>query len=76
MKLKEYLDKRGMKMLYASEVLGIHRNTLTLITQGNPVSPEIAERIISWSNGEVEVDIIKGEKAHVRNRPKKFPQPT
>lgn len=76
MKLKEYLQKRGLKILYVSGLLGIHRNTLTSIDHGIPVSKQIAEKVISWSNGEVDVIVIQGDKGHVRNRPKNLPHPT
>lgn len=76
MKLKDYLRENGLKLQYVSQLLGVHRNTLTFINNGIPVSQEIAEKVIGWSNGKVDVIIVEGDKGHVRNRPKNLPHGT
>lgn len=71
MKLKEYLEKTGIKATHLSKVLNISRYSLTAINNDIPVSKETADKLIEWSKGEIEISILSGKNSHVRNRSKK-----
>lgn len=76
MKLKDFIKKKGLKIIFVSDLLGINRNTLTHISAGVAVSEEVANKVREWSGGVVHVNSLPAFKGHVRNRRKNFPQST
>lgn len=71
MKMKEYIDKNGIKIKFLAESIGIARSTLYQIILGDSVSAEVADKVKQVCGKHIEIPVIKTNKGHVRNRRKK-----
>lgn len=78
MKLKEFLESTGMKMMFLCEKTGISRQTIYRINIGEAVSEEVSNTLRTFCKRfggyDVDINTCNSHKSHVRNRSKKHLQ--
>jgi DNA-binding XRE family transcriptional regulator len=68
MNFKDYAEENGLKTSFLCKKLGVSRQTLYRINIGEPVSPELADRIKKVLSPEIEVRVSKASGSHIRRR--------
>ena len=68
MNFKEYAEENGLKTSFLCKKLGVTRQTVYRISIGEPISPELAQRIHEVFSPEIELFVSQSTGNHMRRR--------
>ena len=63
----DFIEDNGLKVQFFAKKLGVSRQTIHRITRDEPVSEEVAEKILILTGGKIRV---RSTKRHISNRKK------